>query len=1001
MSKQKTQERGTNMSEAKRATRNEKVIVNRDFSIVVPEGYLFSTDKNEINENRLFVFIKDEQNELFVENYGDDAEFSLAEPFSAPQCITVMTAQNLAEKMGGELDLSDENVRNAMSGFASNFLTMFGGEFVAVKEDDDILVYYSKKEDTNTFFAIVTSQNMYNGQIWINDVEDAAERDAIINAWLNGVDNYILTDADKVPVSPFVVPTYAEGKREQMGSITVAVPDHTTTLLSSAADRKNLGELFDLSNMLDEFAFLAINKDFKNGFHDYKNAGISIHAKNDGIQQIPELAAYWNDEMKSERKKVLLSLVENNFSDCPFKMHYKELEGNIAAIYIQARESTDNIEQWASYFVLFIHETTLVQVNIHINAILDRAVMDKAVENWIKTAKVASPEEIKEFEKNKAKRELGSFAAEDGQIDAVKTTLLFSKDVVFHNDDDMVFENGHHVTKMLQFNSAEIDNYPEVKDHAQTFGTQIKEVLAFVEQNEHLAIPKKLCHKNVYAATNKKQITGMTLFYLCAWHTITIGDNGNNVYMVIADSNLIKGIPEFYNLMAEFVKTLREFNGKTDEFKLMVSSAMVMDSPIEYIEKPVLGAQAPELGSIKSIGDNEHPYAGVCAKLQELKKMEKSAQKSLAKADEKKEWEIKVLPDATFGIYAYNGCETEITIPEEIDGLKVTRICEYAFSPLQDNISKDVVKQRESITEVHLPASIKVIEDNAFCSCPKLRTLVLNDGMEEIGSFAIAFTAINEIVFPESITHIGSRALSGCSELQNVVFPVGECQVDNGVLGGCEKIKTIITVNNGTVLYQYPDTLTDKEYAIPEGITSIADGAFSSVKLEVLTIANTVTSIGNNVFQGSALKQIIMPEEMVSVEANTFSDADNLSEMIYSKNGEVLYYCPNSINRKKIEVPEFVTTLAPGAFYDNESARDIYLSENVSDIGYCAFNTWKEGCKIQIHAPEQSYVEHYIEKEDEENLIFVANGVASVPYEAEEESNFDLSSLLGLFGLNN
>lgn len=79
----------------------------------------------------------------------------------------------------------------------------------------------------------------------------------------------------------------------------------------------------------------------------------------------------------------------------------------------------------------------------------------------------------------------------------------------------------------------------------------------------------------------------------------------------------------------------------------------------------------------------------------------------------------------------------------------------------------------------------------------------------------------------------------------------------------------------------------------------------------------------------------------------------------------------------------------------------MYLSENVKNIGYCAFITWKDGCKINIHAPKNSYVEYFIENENEENLVFVANGEATTPYEPEDMGgNFDLSSLLGLFGLN-
>lgn len=967
------------MSKQKTATLNEKVTVNRDFSLIVPEGYLYSTDKSEINENRLFVFIKTEQNEFFNENFGDFAEFSLAEPFGAPQCFTVMEAQNLSQRFGGDLDLSNDDVREAMKGFATQFLTMFGGECVTVKETDDILVYYSKKDEPNTFFAVITSQNMYNGQVWINDIEDEDERDALIQTWLSSVENYILTDADKVPRKPFVVPTYSEGKREQMGSITVGVPDHTKTLLSSAEERDTLGDIMDLSHMLDEFAFLAINKDCEGGFHDYHDAGISIHAKNDGIQDLPALAMYWTDAMKADRKKTILSLVENNFADSPYKIHYKEFDGNIAAVYTQARESTDSIEQWASYFVLFVHEVSIIQVNIHINAILDKTAMDKAIEDWVKTVKVASPEEIAEFAKKKATRELGEYAAEDGKIDAVKATLLFSKDVVFHNDEDMVFEDGHHVTKMLQFNSAVLDEYQQVKNHVQVFGTQIKDLLAYVEENKNLVIPKKLCHKNVYAATNKKQITGMTLFYLCAWHTITIGDNGNNVYMVIADSNLIKGVPEFYNLMGEFVKTLREFNGKTGDFKLMVSSALVMDSPIDYIENSVLGAQHAELGSIKEVKADEHPYAGVCAKIEELKKLEKTARKSLSQTDEKKEWEIKVLPDATLGIYAYNGDATTVTVPNEIDGMSVTAICEYAFSPFQDKISKDAEKSRHAIERVILPSTITTIENNAFCYC----------------------RALKEVVLPDSVSRVGSGAFSSCENLEKIVFPVGECVVENGALNGCEKIQDIIIVNNGTVFYYYPATLKEKEYTIPDSVTSIASGAFYGAKLEKLIISERVTSIGSNAFSGSKITYIEMPEAKVEVEAGAFSDAENLKEMVYSKNGDILYFCPKAHTQSKVVVPDEVTELAPGVFYENEKIKDVYLSENVKNIGYCAFITWKDGCKINIHAPKNSYVEYFVENENEENLVFVANGEATTPYEPEDVGgNFDLSSLLGLFGLN-
>jgi hypothetical protein len=144
-----------------------------------------------------------------------------------------------------------------------------------------------------------------------------------------------------------------------------------------------------------------------------------------------------------------------------------------------------------------------------------------------------------------------------------------------------------------------------------------------------------------------------------------------------------------------------------------------------------------------------------------------------------------------------------------------------------------------------------------------------------------------------------------------------------------------------------------------------------------------------------------MPETEVAVEAGTFANAENLTDLIYSKNGDVLYFCPKGFTQRKVIVPDTVTKLAPGVFYENEGIKDVYLSENVTDIGFCAFITWNDEFKIKIHAPKNSYVEYYLENENSDNPSFVANGDATTPYEPEDNGgNFDLSSLLDLFGLN-
>lgn len=61
-----------------------RVVVDRAFSIVIPAGMTYSTDKNEINANRQLCAISTRETELFRENFGDESDYSLSNPFTAP-----------------------------------------------------------------------------------------------------------------------------------------------------------------------------------------------------------------------------------------------------------------------------------------------------------------------------------------------------------------------------------------------------------------------------------------------------------------------------------------------------------------------------------------------------------------------------------------------------------------------------------------------------------------------------------------------------------------------------------------------------------------------------------------------------------------------------------------------------------------------------------------------------------------------------------------------------
>jgi len=171
------------------AGKNERVRVNGDFSIIVPEGYSYSTDieanMGALGNPRQLVFLKTEKNDIYIAELSEDEEFGFDEPFSAPQCFVVS-----AKEIGLRVDLSDSNIREKMRELVAD-LNVRSTEVFTIKETDDILVYCGAVPEEavpQSFFAIVTSEYIYHGQIWINDVSTNEECNAIAKAWLETVE---------------------------------------------------------------------------------------------------------------------------------------------------------------------------------------------------------------------------------------------------------------------------------------------------------------------------------------------------------------------------------------------------------------------------------------------------------------------------------------------------------------------------------------------------------------------------------------------------------------------------------------------------------------------------------------------------------------------------------------------------------------------------------------------------------------------------------------------
>jgi hypothetical protein len=83
------------------------------------------------------------------------------------------------------------------------------------------------------------------------------------------------------------------------------------------------------------------------------------------------------------------------------------------------------------------------------------------------------------------------------------------------------------------------------------------------------------------------------------------------------------------------------------------------------------------------------------------------------------------------------------------------------------------------LVPIDIPSSIRVIKKWAFEDCSELTTVILNDGLEEIGDRAFEGCAFVHIVIPPAVKEIDERAFEECSNLMTVQF--------------CDEIKEVVS----------------------------------------------------------------------------------------------------------------------------------------------------------------------------------------------------------------
>ena len=277
-----------------------------------------------------------------------------------------------------------------------------------------------------------------------------------------------------------------------------------------------------------------------------------------------------------------------------------------------------------------------------------------------------------------------------------------------------------------------------------------------------------------------------------------------------------------------------------------------------------------------------------------------------------------------------------------------------------------------------LPSTV-IILSNAFSGNTSLSTVVLPEGLREIGASAFAgCTALTTVNIPKSVETIGESAFDGCRRLSSVTFAadgIVDLVIGDGAFANSGLVTVELPVRTTSVGNRAFASSDLRQITLPEGLISIGDAAFESSRVERVQLPASLKTMGINAFRlcrsleevifapssaieilragtfsGSSITSITIPASVTVIENKedgnfssygVFESCTSLRSVTFVENGRLVeigqraFYGCTSI--EEIEIPSTVSTVGFMAFYTCTGLESVTIPATATALGHSIF----------------------------------------------------------------
>ena len=275
----------------------------------------------------------------------------------------------------------------------------------------------------------------------------------------------------------------------------------------------------------------------------------------------------------------------------------------------------------------------------------------------------------------------------------------------------------------------------------------------------------------------------------------------------------------------------------------------------------------------------------------------------------------------TIGSEAFNGCKTLKEIFLE-DGENMLYIDEDESSsrvfyqcPLETlHLGRDVSYPKKLSGGVEFNYS-------PFESIIQLKYITISDSVKVLGPDLFRdCKGLTTISISKSIVEIKEKAFDGCNNLSRVnITDISKwCSID------------FRNVKSNPLYYAKKLYLNGEKIdklVLPDTLTKIKKYTFAGCDLKSIVVSSSVTEINGRVFANcSDLEEIIVDQNNIKYDSR-----HNCNAIIETESNTLVNGCKNTL------IPNSVTFIGDGAFYECQALTDIEIPNSITKIDYAAF----------------------------------------------------------------